>query len=189
MNAIQTYIDQLCALLQRLPVDDIQRAVDLLLEACQTGHTVYLMGNGGSAATASHMANDLSKGTFVAGAPRFRAIALTDNVPLITAWANDTEYAQVFVEQLDPLIEADDVVVAISGSGNSENVLRAVRLARERGAKTIGFTGYEGGKLARLVDVSVLAFGASMELAEDVHMVLDHVICTTIREIFRGQNA
>ena len=188
-DLIESYIRQACAQLNRLPVGDIERAIEVLLEACRTGHTVYIMGNGGSAATASHMANDLSKGTMVPGAPRFRAISLADNVPLITAWANDTEYARVFVEQLDPLIREGDVVVGISGSGNSENVLRAVRLAKARGAKAIGFTGAGGGKLAYLVDVNVLASGAPMEMAEDVHMLLDHLICTTIREVFKREVA
>jgi D-sedoheptulose 7-phosphate isomerase len=188
-DLIQSYIQQVCAQLNRLPTGDIERAIEVLLEACRTGHTVYTMGNGGSAATASHMANDLSKGTMVPGAPRFRAISLADNVPLITAWANDTEYARVFVEQLDPLIREGDVVVGISGSGNSENVLRAVRMAKARGAKAIGFTGASGGKLAYLVDVNVLASGAPMEMAEDVHMLLDHLICTTIREVFKREVA
>ncbi len=181
MDAIRSYLDGVCALLNRLSVEDIERVIGVLMDACSEGHTVYIMGNGGSAATASHMANDLSKGTFVPGAPRFRAIALTDNVPLITAWANDTEYANIFVEQLAPLVQEGDVVIGISGSGNSENVLRAARLAKERGATTIGFTGADGGQLARIVDVNVLAPGAPMEMAEDVHMVLDHLICTTLR--------
>jgi D-sedoheptulose 7-phosphate isomerase len=188
-DLIQSYIQQVCAQLSRLSTGDIERAIEVLLEACRTGHTVYIMGNGGSAATASHMANDLSKGTMVPGAPRFRAISLADNVPLITAWANDTEYARVFAEQLDPLIQEGDVVIGISGSGNSENVLRAVRLAKARGARAIGFTGASGGKLAYLVDVNVLAAGAPMEMAEDVHMLLDHLICTTIREVFKREMA
>ena len=188
-DLIRSYIEQVCAQLNRLSTGDVERAIELLLEACRTGHTVYIMGNGGSAATASHMANDLSKGTMVPGAPRFRAISLADNVPLITAWANDAEYACVFAEQLDPLIREGDVVVGISGSGNSENVLRAVRLAKARGAKAIGFTGASGGKLAYLVDVNVLANGAPMEMAEDVHMLLDHLICTTIREVFKREVA
>ena len=184
---IQSYIQSMYELLQALPIDDIQRAIDTLIEASRSGHTVYIMGNGGSAATASHMANDLSKGTMVPGAPRFKAISLTDNVPLITAWANDTEYARIFEAQLDPLIQAGDVAIGISGSGNSENVLRAIRLAKARGAHTIGFTGASGGKLAYLVDVNILASRASMEPAEDVHMFLDHLICTTIRELWRQE--
>lgn len=187
MNAIQSYLDGLCDLLRQLSVGHIEQAVDCLLEACRNGRTVYIMGNGGSAATASHMANDLSKGTMVPGAPRFRAIALTDNIPLLTAWANDTEYANIFIEQLRPLVEVDDVVIGISGSGNSENVLRAIDLARERGAKTVGWTGSDGGKLGDRVDIHVHAPNASMEMAEDVHMVLDHLMCTTIRETLRAQ--
>jgi D-sedoheptulose 7-phosphate isomerase len=187
LNAIQSYLDQLCTLLQQLPADDIQRVIDCLLDACQHGRTVYIMGNGGSAATASHMANDLSKGTFVPGAPRFKAISLSDNIPLMTAWANDKDYASVFYEQLLPLVQRGDVVIGISGSGNSENVLRAIRLAREKGATTIGFTGYNGGKLAYLVDVNVLASGAEMEMAEDIHMVLDHLVCSTLRSLLKEQ--
>jgi len=184
---IQSYIERACYLLRQLPVDEIERTIDLLIEASKAKRMVYIMGNGGSAATASHMANDLAKGTLVNGAPRFKAIALTDNVPSITAWANDTEYARVFEAQLDPLVEPGDVVIGISGSGNSENVLRAVRLARARGAHTIGFTGYDGGELARLVDVNVNAAGAPMEPAEDMHMFLDHLICTTIRTLWERE--
>jgi D-sedoheptulose 7-phosphate isomerase len=189
VDAIQSYLDGLCDLLQQLSVDHIQQAIDCLLEACRLGRAVYIMGNGGSAATASHLANDLSKGTMVPGAPRFKAIALTDNIPLITAWANDTEYANIFLEQLRPLMGAGDVVIGISGSGNSENVLRAIKLAGERGATTIGWTGSDGGKLGRLVDVHLHAPGASMEMAEDVHMVLDHLMCTTIRQTLHAEYA
>jgi len=184
---IQSYIQNVCGLLQALPIDDIQRAIDLLIAAAHRGSRVYLMGNGGSAATASHMANDLAKGTMVPGAPRFQALSLTDNVPLITAWANDTDYTRIFEAQLDPLVRRDDVVIGISGSGNSENVLRAIRLAKARGAHTIGFTGAKGGKLAYLVDVNILAAQAAMEPAEDVHMFLDHLICTTIRALWRQE--
>jgi D-sedoheptulose 7-phosphate isomerase len=180
---IQSYTEQVCTLLHNLPVDAIERAIDLLLQAAQTGHMVYLMGNGGSAATASHMANDLSKGTMVPGAPRFKAISLTDNIPLITAWANDSDYAKIFEAQLEP----GDVAIGISGSGNSENVLRAIRLAKARGAHTIGFTGAHGGKLAYLVDVHINAPNAPMEAAEDAHMFLDHLICTTIRALWQRQ--
>lgn len=189
MSAIQSYIDGLTNLIRELPQEDIQRAIDLLVEASLSGHAVYIMGNGGSAATASHMANDLAKGAHVPGAPGFKAMALADNVPLLTAWANDTEYANVFVKQLAPWVEADDVVIGISGSGNSENVLRAIDLAQERGAKTIGFTGYDGGKLAGVVDVSVNASGAVMEMAEDVHMILDHLMVTVLRGILKERIA
>jgi D-sedoheptulose 7-phosphate isomerase len=182
---IQSYTEAVCTMLRSLPLDTIERAIDLLMQAAQTGHTVYLMGNGGSAATASHMANDLSKGTMVPGGPRFKAISLADNIPLITAWANDTDYARIFEAQLEPLVGAGDVTIGISGSGNSENVLRAIRLAKARGAHTIGFTGSHGGKLAYLVDVHVNAPNASMEVAEDAHMFLDHLICTTIRALWQ----
>ena len=183
------YLSRLADVLKSLDIGQIKSFAEVLERMRKEDRTIFIAGNGGSAATASHMANDLSKGTMVPGAPRFRAISLADNVPLITAWANDTEYARVFVEQLDPLIREGDVVVGISGSGNSENVLRAVRLAKARGAKAIGFTGAGGGKLAYLVDVNVLASGAPMEMAEDVHMLLDHLICTTIREVFKREVA
>jgi len=154
----------------------------LLLRARAEGRTIFILGNGGSAATASHLANDLNKGAAVAGRPRFRALALTDNVPLITAWANDTHYGNVFVEQLANFFEPGDVVVAISGSGNSPNVLAAVTWAARRGAVTIGFTGGDGGQLRHLVECPVVVPSSRMEQIEDMHLILCHALCVSLRD-------
>ncbi len=188
MEGIAEYLTQLQQVLGRLPLDDVQRVVETLLEGHKAGAKVFIMGNGGSAATASHFACDLTKGTITSGMPRFRVIALTDNVPLLTAWANDMSYGDVFVEQLHGLLEAGDVVIAISGSGNSESVVRAVRMAKWRGARTISLTGCGGGKLAPLTDVSVVVPSSCMEQIEDAHLVLEHSICTALRQELRKQS-
>jgi len=163
-------------------LDNIQDAVEVLLSANYVRSTIFTVGNGGSAATASHLACDLAKGTITPGRPRFRVVALTDNVPLMTAWSNDVAYEDVFVEQLRGLIRRGDVLVAFSGSGNSENVLRAVKLARQVGGITIGFSGYAGGRLSTMVDVPVVVPNHCMEQIEDVHMTLCHLTCTVLRE-------
>ncbi|RME37328.1 MAG: SIS domain-containing protein, partial [Thermoflexia bacterium] len=157
-------------------------AIDVLLSAAYVGSTIFTMGNGGSAATASHFACDLAKGAIVPGGPRFRVIALTDNVPLITAWSNDVAYENIFAEQLSNLMGRGDVVVAFSGSGNSPNVLRAIALAREQGGITIGFSGFDGGQLSRVVDVPVVVLCHCMEQIEDVHLVLCHLMTTVLRQ-------
>ncbi|MBC7228292.1 MAG: SIS domain-containing protein [Thermoflexales bacterium] len=169
-------------ILGRIPLEALEEAVDVLLSAAYVGSTVFTVGNGGSAATASHFACDLAKGTIVPGGPRFRVIALTDNVPLMTAWSNDVAYEDVFAEQLRNLIGRGDVVVAFSGSGNSPNVLRAVALARQQGGITIGFSGFDGGQLSRMVDVPVVVPCHCMEQIEDVHLVLCHLTATTLRQ-------
>jgi D-sedoheptulose 7-phosphate isomerase len=184
---IKDYILQLQDTLTRLPLAEIERVIETLIEAQWSRQTVYIFGNGGSAATASHMACDLGKNTAVPGLPRIRAIALTDNVELMTAWANDTAYENIFAEQLRGLVEPDDVVIGISGSGRSPNVLNAIALARQAGAITIGITGFEGGLLADMVDIPIVVPSDSIERVEDVHLVLDHVICSTIREFQRQQ--
>jgi D-sedoheptulose 7-phosphate isomerase len=145
------------------------------------------MGNGGSAATASHFALDLAKNTIMPGVPRLKAISLTDHVPLITAWSNDTAYEHIFAEQLANMIEPGDVVIGISGSGNSQNVINALQLAKESLAATIGLLGAHGGKIKDIVDVYVLAPGHNIEQEEDAHLILAHVITRHMREVVRTQ--
>jgi D-sedoheptulose 7-phosphate isomerase len=183
MDNVDTYLDQLQNVIAKLPRDDIRQVIRVLLEAWRDNRQVFLCGNGGSAATASHFANDLNKATIVPGQPRFRAICLADNVPLLTAWANDAAYEDVFAEQLVNFLNAGDVVIAISGSGNSPNVLKAVQTARAAQALTIGLTGFQGGKLKDLVDHCVVVPSDAMMRIEDVHMVLDHCISSTLREL------
>lgn len=178
---IQTYFTQLQGVIANLPVDLVDRIVTLLLESAQQGKKVFIFGNGGSASTASHFACDLAKNTQVPGGPQFRVIGLTDNMALMTAWANDTAYDNIFAAQLDPLLEAGDVVIGISCSGNSGNVLKAMDLARQRGAMTIGFTGDDGGKLKQRVDVCLQVPSPRIEQQEDAHLILEHCICAAVR--------
>jgi D-sedoheptulose 7-phosphate isomerase len=180
VEQIEEYLDQMCRILQDLPQAEVARTIDILARARREGKQIFLMGNGGSAANASHFANDLAKGTIQEGKPRFKVIALTDNIPIIMALANDWGYDRVFVEQLDPLAQPGDVVIAFSGSGNSVNVLKALDLARERGLTTIGFTGRDGGRMKDKVEVCIHVPSDRMGQIEGVHLVLTHLICTAL---------
>lgn len=166
---------------RRMPLDDMQRAVDLLVECQKNGGAVFAAGNGGSAATASHFVCDLAKGTRSNGAPTFRAIALNDNVPLLTAWGNDTSYEQVFAEQLASLVREGDVLVAISTSGNSPNILAAAEMARARRARVIALTGAGANALERIADLTIATPAGAIEQVEDLHMSITHSLCVALR--------
>ena len=170
-------------MLQNICLPNLQAVLQLLEQAYHNGHRVFIMGNGGSAATASHFALDLAKNTIMQGAPRLKAISLTDHVPLITAWSNDTAYEHIFAEQLANLIEPGDVVIGISASGNSLNVIKALQLAKQSRAFTVGILGAKGGKMKDMVDVYVLAPGQNIEQEEDAHMILTHVITRHMRNV------
>ncbi len=180
--SIENYVSELATMLGRLPVSEIEQLIQVLQEARDRGSQVFVMGNGGSAATASHMACDLAKGATVPGKPRFRVIALTDNIPLITAWANDAAYQDIFAEQLRNLLEPDDVVIGLSGSGNSENVLRAIRQANDMGAFTVGLSGFDGGKLHPIVDLGIHIENHCIEQVEDIHLIIEHAIAVELRK-------
>ncbi len=186
MESITTYFIQLEQMVRDISLPDLQNVLDLLEEAYHNGHRVFIMGNGGSAATASHFALDLAKNTIMPGAPRLKAISLTDHVPLITAWSNDTAYEHIFAEQLANLIEPGDVVLGISASGNSLNVINAMRLAKQYRAYTVALLGAKGGKIKDMVDAYVLAPGQNIEQEEDAHMILAHVITRHMREVVRS---
>ncbi len=181
-DQVLSYLEDLKGLLGRLPVSSIEDVISTLLYARFNRKQVIIMGNGGSAATASHFACDLGKGTLMPGLPRFRVIALTDNMSLFSALANDFGYDQVFSEQLKSLIQPGDVAIGISGSGNSANVLNAIQAARELGAVTIGFVGFDGGRLKGMVDRCVHVPCDCMEQVEDVHLILEHLISTCLRQ-------
>ena len=183
LESIMTYFTELEQMMQAISLIDLKKVLAYLEEAYHQGHRIFIMGNGGSAATASHFALDLSKNTIMPGAPRVKAISLTDHVPLITAWSNDTHYEHIFAEQLATMIEPGDVVIGISTSGNSANVINAVKLARQHGAATIGLLGAKGGKLKAMVDACVLAPGQNIEQEEDAHMILTHIITRHMREV------
>jgi len=181
MQSLRQYAIELQETLGALPLSAVDRAVTRLFTAWCERNQVFIMGNGGSAATALHMAADLSKNTAVPGFPRLRAVSFNDNMALFSALGNDTAYDQVFREQVLTYVDANDVVVAISASGNSPNVLRAAATARELGATTIGMSGYYGGKLAEMVDIPIVVPNHSIEQIEDLHMMLEHMITASVR--------
>ena len=178
----KAYLEKLRELLDALP-EQSDRFVETLFEAFEEERTIFLVGNGGSAAAASHFGQDLAKGTLTSmqAKRRFRVIPLTDNIGFITALANDEGYESIFEQQLRNLARRGDLLVAISGSGNSPNVLRAVEYARSIGMKTIGVTGFDGGKLRALVDESVHVPIEDMGMTEALHGVVFHLAMAQLR--------
>ena len=154
-----------------LDVAAIDEALQLLEETMEKERYIYVFGNGGSSATASHFQNDFNKGVSEHTEKKFRFICLNDNVPTVMAIANDIGFEEIFRFQLQGKLQPGDVVMAISGSGNSKNVINAVEYAREQGCKIIGLTGYNGGKLKELSDISLHAPVQSMQITEDIHML------------------
>ena len=171
------YLNYLVSVIGQLDVSSIANFIDTLMRARDRGARVFFIGNGGSAATASHFANDVSIGSQSWTKP-FRAMSLTDNVAILTAVGNDYGYEEIFVRQLKTLMEPGDVVVAISASGNSPNVVRAVEYANANGAATIALTGFDGGALKQIATLAVHAPTCKGEYGptEDVHMILDHLV-------------
>lgn len=182
MEKIQRYINDMRELLGNLPIQEVESVIDILRNARLSGNQIFTMGNGGSASTASHFVCDLSKNTQKPGFPSFRVIGLSDNMAAFSAYANDEGYDQVFSRQLQNLVNPGDIVIGISTSGNSPNVLNAMELARRYGAVTIGFTGFDGGRLSRMVDLDVHVPSNIIEQVEDVHLMMEHLICKVLRE-------
>ncbi|MCI0398741.1 MAG: SIS domain-containing protein [Chloroflexi bacterium] len=182
MDSVVGYIAGLQETLDRLPLALIEEVIAILHESRLEGRQVFIMGNGGSASTASHFVCDLAKNTRHNGRPAFRVLGLTDNMAVLSAYANDEGYENVFAEQLANFVRPGDVVIGISTSGNSPNVLRAIELANQVGAKTIGFTGFDGGRLGRIVALNVQVPNNCIEQIEDVHLILEHLICTALRQ-------
>jgi D-sedoheptulose 7-phosphate isomerase len=178
---VPSYLEELSLTIGKLPVPSIDRLAGVFLGAYEKGATIFLFGNGGSASLASHMTCDLGKGTSSATGQRLRAVALTDNVALITAWANDTRYENIFAEQLENLLHPGDVAFAISASGNSPNVLAGLSLARRIGAITAGITGFEGGQMKLLCDHCVVVPSDNMQIIEDLHLSIAHAVFRVVR--------
>jgi len=179
------YIRDVETILGKMEKDFPVKAVEIvsvLMKARDSGRRVYVLGNGGSASTASHMASDLNKGANRKDAPRFKAVALTENTPLMLAWANDSSYEDVFVEQLRNHLEPNDVVICISGSGNSVNILKAAEYANSKGAATIGLTGFDGGKLSKIARVSYIVPCQCMQQVEDIHLLIEHMLSLILRD-------
>ncbi len=180
------YLDGLKRCMESLPLDQVARVMDCLDDAFHDGRRVFIVGNGGSATTASHMACDLGKNTFAPAngetARRFRVMALTDNAGWMTALGNDLGYDYIFSEQLRNLVHPGDVVIAITGSGNSPNIVEAARVAKALGATVIGFLGFGGGTVRALVDHYVLVESNNYGYVEDLHLVLNHVLVAYFRK-------
>ncbi len=181
------YLEYVGGILRDISTDEITAFIDVLIDARERGATVYFIGNGGSAATASHFANDIGFGTRSYDKP-FRVVSLCDNQAVITAIGNDDGYDKIFSLQLAVLLKKEDVVVAISASGNSPNLLAGINKAKEIGATTVGLTSFDGGELRKMVDYSVHVSAQKGEYgpAEDAHMVLDHLISSYLIRYVRG---
>lgn len=175
VKPLHPYFQQIVDTINHLPMQQIDKGLELLYNAYLSRKQIFTLGNGGSATTAIHFAGDLNKTTITKhDAPRFRARSLAENITLCSAWANDYGYVKVFSEQLINFMEAGDIVFAISGSGNSPNVIAAVEVAKQKGGKTIGLCGFSGGQLGRLADVPILCPNNNMLMIEDLHTAICH---------------
>ena len=180
----------MAALLLELPAEKIDQAIGLFWDNYEGGRRVVFCGNGGSAATASHLPADFQKNMYLHGGRPWECLSLVDSVPLLTAWSNDMEYAHVFAGQARTWLRPGDLLVAISGSGNSPNVLAAVEAAHDAGAVTLGWSGFDGGKLAKLAQYTIVVPKHNMQMVEDAHMVLGHLIYTALRDrLLAGTNS
>jgi len=194
MESMSRYLGELKGLLGQLPLQQLEEICGLLFRAYEEGRTIFIFGNGGSAALASHMACDLGKGVY--GPPRtkgadtagkfLKVLSLTDNVPMMTAWANDASYDEVFARQMEILIQPGDLAFGISTSGNSPNVLRALELARRKGAVTLGFTGRQGGKMKPLLDYGICVPSDHVQQIEDLHLILMHLVFLDLKRRIGG---
>lgn len=187
-NDIRSYIACEIETLNKLDIDAINDALNLILETHENHKRVFVFGNGGSSATASHFYNDFVKGLSEDIANKFRFHCLNDNIPTVMAIANDIGFEEIFRYQLRGVIEPGDIVLAISGSGNSENIVNAVEYAKSQGNKIIGLTGYLGGKLMELSDISLHAPVNSMQVTEDIHMIFDHLMMSVLYMHLSGRN-
>ena len=187
IESAKKYLDQIKNSLDALSIEEINKIINVILQAYKNDKQIFIMGNGGSAVLASHFACDLGKGTlqnvYDEKEKRFRVISLTDNVAMMTAFSNDLGYEHIFSQQLNNLVNEGDVVIAISGSGNSKNVLDAVNLAKKNNAITVGFIGFDGGKLKDLVDFKIVVSSNHYGVIEDVHDILHHMICSIISSV------
>ncbi len=187
--AAKEYFASLQDVLARLDFSVIDRMTEAIWQNYEHDHALYIFGNGGSAALASHFACDIGKGTVSAGRKRLRTVALTDNLPLITALANDLAYKDIFSEQLAGLAEKGDTVLAISGSGNSPNVVQGLEEARKLGLHTLGLTGFAGGRIKALADLCLVVPSDNMQHIEDAHLCATHAIFRAIRHRMAQANA
>lgn len=176
LDVINDYLDRLNDTIRQLDRGQIANLVKLFTDARAAGQTIYTMGNGGSGSTASHFVCDMNKGASYQRDERFKLVCLNDNIATVLAYANDTSYDLIFVEQLKNFMKPGDVILGISGSGNSPNILRAMEYANANGGVTVGMTGYSGGKLGQLAQHHVNINIDDMQIAEDLHLVMAHIL-------------
>jgi len=179
---IKSYLTLLTETINRIDVSEISGITELLIDAYHRNANIFIMGNGGSASTASHFACDINKGVSLNLDKRFKVISLTDNLPTIMAYANDLSYEDIFIEQLKNFLNPGDLVIGISGSGNSKNLIKAIEYAKNRGNITIGFTGYDGGRLKTISDHNFHVHIDDMQISEDLHMILTHILMRILCE-------
>ena len=183
MNRIHQYVRELQGTLARLPLQAIDDVIQVLHEARLHGRQVFVIGNGGSASTASHIVCDLAKNTRVEGVPPLRTLDILDNSAVLTAYANDDGYENALALHIASFIQRGDILIAISTSGNSPNVLRAVEAGNAAGAVTIGFTGFDGGRLQSLASMNIHIDSSNIEQVEDIHLTLGHIITVDLRQL------
>lgn len=189
-KAMEAYIEKEIVVLKKLDLDELNLAMEAITDAFHRDAKIYTMGNGGSAATASHMVCDFNKGVSSVVGKKFRLQCLNDNVPSVMAIANDMSYDEVFSYQLQGVLEPGDLLVAISGSGNSKNIIKAVEYAKTTGCKVVGITGYSGGKLMQMADYKMHVAVDDMQIVEDIHMIFNHMMmrafCDNLKNKIRG---
>lgn len=181
-DRIRQYLEVEIEILRKISVEQLNTVLNVLEDAYENQKYIYIFGNGGSAATASHYTNDFNKGISEYTKKKFRFICLNDNLPTITAIANDLTYDQIFDFQLCGRLHPGDVVIGISGSGNSKNIVRAIEYANQVGATTIGITGYSGGAVKQISQISLHVPVSNMQIAEDIHMIFDHLMMTVLSD-------
>ena len=175
-KTIHHYLHLVKDTIDKLDQTQIEKAIEAFMRAYHSGSTIYIFGNGGSAATATHATGDFIKGASFGLEKRFRMISLVDNLPALMAIANDISYDDIFVEQLKNFLQPDDLVIGISGSGNSKNVVKAMEFARSKGVQCIAFCGFKGGAISKIGDIVIHSVAMDMEVAEDIHMIVFNVI-------------
>jgi|TARA_B110000444_G_scaffold105593_1_gene99890 D-sedoheptulose 7-phosphate isomerase len=175
--------------LNDIDLDSVGLMTEIFLQARENGSRIYTMGNGGSAANASHAAGDFLKGASFGLEKRFNIICLNDNIPSLMAIANDVGWDDIFIEPLKNFLKKDDIVIGISGSGNSKNILKAIDFSKKIGAKTIGMTGFDGGELKKVCDLSIHSPAMDMEIAEDIHMAVFNMVKKEVMSVLMPKNA
>lgn len=176
-KSIETYIDMITRAVNAMDKEEINAFLNALEKARMEKRQIFIMGNGGSSSTASHFVCDFNKGLSyqIDDKPRYKFICLNDSISTVNAYANDVSYEEVFVEQLKNYLNSEDIVIGISGSGNSKNIVKAIDYANANGAKTIGIVGYDGGEIAKKASAKVHVKVDNMQVVEDIHMILDHL--------------